>query len=189
MSSRPRHCLRFLSAAIASVLSRCAGVQSIGSSVTLKSPNSISGRLRPFDLLFASIVSQKSGCALLSFGAYTFISRISSLPCHFNFIASACPSISAVASRFCGATRLLFITNATLADTRGLPGSLEFTMLSLFPKHLSIERSMSSSRCVSVGPGSPFYSFSLSGTPQTISLFRSCYMLGLQSHSCSGRQC
>ena len=88
-SSRPRHWQRFCSAMIAFVSSRWARALSISSSVTLKSPSIMSGQCSPLACLLVSINSQKLVCLDLAFGAFTFISRISPLLCHSNFIARA----------------------------------------------------------------------------------------------------
>jgi hypothetical protein len=78
-----------LNAVVARIPSAWAGALSIGSSVILKSPSIKSGRRRWAARLFLFIIFQKGGWVVLSFGAYTFRSSVSSDLSHLMLSARA----------------------------------------------------------------------------------------------------
>lgn len=106
----------------------------------------MSGCHSPLARHLLSMVSQKIGCSLLLLGAYTLIRSMSLSLCHLNLIASARPSMSSVVVKSFGATKAQFITKATPAEVLRFLGSSEFTIVSLFLKHLLTECRVSLSR-------------------------------------------
>src|SRR6266852_9254021 len=122
------------------------GDRSIGSSVMLKSPIRKSGLGRCLVRLSRSTSAQKVGCSLGLLDAYMFIIEILSASDHFIFSIIARPCFRTWVLMLVGEIRALFIRNATPADARGFPGSLELAMSKFLPKHLFMSSNILPSR-------------------------------------------
>ena len=114
----------FLRASVADLLSAWAGALSILSSVTLKSPSMISGRLILSRLLVVSTSSQKGCCLDLLVGTYTFSSDVLHASNHFILISRARPRCNSCVVSSLGSRTVLLIMKATPARLRGRQGLL-----------------------------------------------------------------
>lgn len=123
---------------MAARLSVQAGALSIGSSVRLKSPRTKSGKGRHRVRLFIIVLSQKSVCLVLSWGAYILTMEVEQESSHFMLSMMALPGSSTFMEYSLGLISALFMIKATPADARGFSGSGEFIIIRFRPKHSCI---------------------------------------------------
>ena len=105
--------------------SGCGGDLSIGSSVTLKSPRTKSGRGIRARVLLLLMRSQNSGWLHFSTGAYMLRMVIFLTADHAIESMTARPGIKVLTLMLSGAMRALFIIKATPAVALGFSGSPE----------------------------------------------------------------
>ena len=145
----PQFCLMFHRAFVAVLLSAWAGAQSILSSVTLKSPRTISGRLIRFPLLVVSTSSQNGACTALFAGAYMFSIDVLHASNHFILISRAWPGYSSCLVISFGSRTVLLIMKATPVQPVGSSGSSDVIISRFLLKHSQILSVFSWSRWVS----------------------------------------
>ena len=115
-------CQTSLRAAIANSLSNLGGIQSVASSVTLKSPRVKSSISKCLACLSVMTYAQKLVCSLLSLGTYIFSIVAEQVFSHFTFSIATLPGISMCISISSGLINCLLMMKPTPADAQGMSG-------------------------------------------------------------------